>query len=190
MTRIRTKLTHYDVIVIIRGGGATTDLSCFDDYALAAQCAVLPLPVLTGIGHTRDVSLLDMVAYSSLKTPTAVAAFLIDRLDEQAALLHDIAIRLTHTAGAQSQNRRAKLEHIVAHMQAAFVYRLQRDRMRLDMWEKNIATLSPERIMHKGYAIVLHDGKVVKTCHEISAGDSLTIEWHDGSVNATASHHL
>ncbi|MFD2999552.1 exodeoxyribonuclease VII large subunit [Pontibacter toksunensis] len=70
---------NFDAIVIIRGGGSQTDLSCFDDYAIAAAIGHSPLPVLTGIGHERDESISDMVAHTRLKTPTAVANFLIDR---------------------------------------------------------------------------------------------------------------
>jgi len=67
------------VVVIIRGGGATTDLLCFDSYDLAANCAQFPLPVLTGLGHQRDNTIVDMVAWQSLKTPTAVAEFILEQ---------------------------------------------------------------------------------------------------------------
>lgn len=75
-------IDSFDVVVIIRGGGATSDLSCFDSYNLAAHVAQFPLPVISGIGHERDESILDMVANTRVKTPTAAAAFLIDRLAE------------------------------------------------------------------------------------------------------------
>ncbi len=71
----------FDAVAIIRGGGSTTDLICFDSYELAANVAQFPIPVLTGIGHERDESVVDMVAHTRLKTPTAVAAFLLTRID-------------------------------------------------------------------------------------------------------------
>ncbi|OAV69932.1 Exodeoxyribonuclease 7 large subunit [Bacteroidales bacterium Barb6XT] len=74
----------FDAVVIIRGGGSASDLSCFDSYSLAANCAQFPLPVITGIGHERDDSVLDMVAHTRMKTPTAVAEFLIGRMDAAA----------------------------------------------------------------------------------------------------------
>jgi exodeoxyribonuclease VII large subunit len=84
----------FDAVVIIRGGGATSDLSCFDSYLLAACCAQFPLPVITGIGHERDETVLDIVAHTRAKTPTAVAEFLIGNLAETATELsktaHDI----------------------------------------------------------------------------------------------------
>lgn len=74
----------FDAVVIIRGGGATSDLSCFDSYMLAANCAQFPLPIITGIGHERDETVLDIVAHTRAKTPTAVAEFLIANLSETA----------------------------------------------------------------------------------------------------------
>jgi len=79
----------FDAVVIIRGGGATADLSCFDRYSLAAHCAQFPLPVLTGIGHQRDNTILDIVAHACLKTPTAVAEFLINRMQKAQGLLEE-----------------------------------------------------------------------------------------------------
>lgn len=81
LNQVNRQIDHFDVVVIIRGGGATSDLSGFDTFDLAENVANFPLPILTGIGHERDESVLDLVANTSLKTPTAVAAFLIDHLE-------------------------------------------------------------------------------------------------------------
>lgn len=81
----------FDVVVIIRGGGATSDLSSFDSYLLAASCAQFPLPIITGIGHERDDTVLDIVAHTRAKTPTAVAEFLIDNTLDTASELSDLA---------------------------------------------------------------------------------------------------
>lgn len=83
------KLDDFDVVVLIRGGGSTTDLSCFDSYELCSALAQFPLPILTGIGHERDESVADMVAYRALKTPTAVAEFLNGKMAEQWEQLSD-----------------------------------------------------------------------------------------------------
>jgi exodeoxyribonuclease VII large subunit len=92
MAQVAKYKESFDAIVLIRGGGSQTDLSCFDDYAIAAAIGHSPLPVLTGIGHERDESISDMVAHTRLKTPTAVANFLIDRFrtaEEYAEGLYD-----------------------------------------------------------------------------------------------------
>jgi exodeoxyribonuclease VII large subunit len=80
---------NFDVVVIVRGGGAQTDLACFDSYQLSSNIAQFPIPILTGIGHDKDVSVADMVAYKSLKTPTAVAEFLISRFNDAESILAD-----------------------------------------------------------------------------------------------------
>jgi len=82
LEKIYLHIELFDAVVIIRGGGAITDLACFDSYDLALNCAQFPLPVIAGIGHQRDYTILDMVAHTSLKTPTAVAEFLIANLQE------------------------------------------------------------------------------------------------------------
>ncbi len=108
LSQIADEADRWDAVVIIRGGGATTDLSDFDNYPLAAFVAQMPLPVITGIGHDRDTTVLDAVAHTSMKTPTAVAAFLIGQLDRQAELLASMQQRIA-LAAQQSllvQNRR------------------------------------------------------------------------------------
>ncbi len=92
LAAIEAERDMFDAVVIIRGGGSVTDLSCFDGYALAASVAKMSLPVIAGIGHDKDVSVVDMVAYESVKTPTAAARFLIDgmrRFDEELAFAAD-----------------------------------------------------------------------------------------------------
>ena len=88
------QVEEWDVVVIIRGGGASTDLSCFDDYNLASHCAQFPLPIVTGIGHTRDVSVVDMVVHTSVKTPTAAAEWLIQRVAVQIDRVGELMSRL------------------------------------------------------------------------------------------------
>ena len=84
------------MVVIIRGGGATSDLNSFDSYLLAANCAQFPLPIITGIGHERDDTVVDLVAHTRMKTPTAVAEFLISRMDsvgeELESLRQDVSL--------------------------------------------------------------------------------------------------
>ncbi len=99
LSNVYSDIDNWDVAVIIRGGGATADLSGFDAYYLACFVAEFPIPVLTGIGHERDDTILDLVAHKRLKTPTAVAAFLIDTRKNEAGRLEDLTNRLaTQTA--------------------------------------------------------------------------------------------
>lgn len=99
----------FDIVVIIRGGGATSDLSCFDSYLLAASCAQFPLPIITGIGHERDETVVDIVAHTRAKTPTAVAEFLINNMAEAASGLADISQDIVSLVSQRIQIENARL---------------------------------------------------------------------------------
>lgn len=99
----------FDAVVIIRGGGATSDLSSFDSYLLAASCAQFPLPIITGIGHERDETVLDIVAHTRAKTPTAVAEFLIDNMSDTAVELNELAHSIVQTVQHRLQDETLKL---------------------------------------------------------------------------------
>jgi len=96
LERVFQKVDHFDVVVILRGGGSQVDLSCFDSYLLASHAAQFPLPVLTGIGHEQDESIVDMVAHRALKTPTAVADFLIEALINFETRIDELQYQLQH----------------------------------------------------------------------------------------------
>jgi len=151
----------FDAVVIIRGGGATTDLSCFDNYELCAVCAQYELPIITGIGHTRDVSVLDLVAHESLKTPTAVAEWLIHRMDDQLTRIADLMTRLTRTAERQILIRQHRVE----------------------LLQQRLAACNPERIYRMGYSLLTKNGKVVRSVHDLHPGDIVQTHLSDGSRN-------
>ena len=151
----------FDIVAIIRGGGATTDLSCFDRYTLCAVCAQFELPIITGIGHTRDISVLDLVAHESLKTPTAVAEWLIHRLDEQMTRIADLIVRLQRTAERQILIRKHRIE----------------------LLEQRLAACNPERIYRMGYSLLTKNGKVVRSVNDLQPGDIVQTHLSDGSRN-------
>ena len=152
----------YDCVVIIRGGGATTDLSCFDSYTLCAVCAQFELPVITGIGHTRDVSVLDLVAHRALKTPTAVAEWLIHRMDEQRTRIAELTLRLQRTRERQILIRRHRIE----------------------MLEQRLAACNPERIYRMGYSLITKNGQVIRSVTELQPGDTITTHLADGIIES------
>ena len=126
---IAAEAGRWDVVVIIRGGGATTDLHGFNTYLLAANVAQFPLPVLTGIGHERDETIVDLVAHTRLKTPTAVAAFLVENRQGEAAFLQALAQRL----------HQAAVDRLNAHRQrlTAVGHRLQLSARQYTYWQRN-----------------------------------------------------
>ncbi len=119
LSQIADEADRWDVVVIIRGGGATTDLSDFDNYPLAAFVAQMPLPVITGIGHDRDTTVLDSVAHTSLKTPTAVAAFLLELADKQAELLASLQQRIALAAQQNLLAQSRRLEELLRRLPLA-----------------------------------------------------------------------
>ncbi len=162
LAAIAEREDEFDVVVIIRGGGANTDMSCFDNYLLAATCAQFPLPIITGIGHTRDVSILDLVAHKALKTPTAVAAFLSDRLMEEVNRVEDLRRRLKQTAERQILIRR----HV------------------LEMLAQRIAACNPERIYKMGYSLTTINGQPLTGKNQVKAGQTIVTHLSDGEIES------
>lgn len=111
---------EWDVVVIIRGGGATADLTSFDTYTLALNCAQFPIPIITGIGHERDDTVIDAVAHTRVKTPTAAAEFLIDCVHSTAAHLDEMVERLTSTVSALLVRREQRLERVATRLPSLF----------------------------------------------------------------------
>lgn len=103
-------VADFDTVVIIRGGGAQADLSCFDSYWLAFHIAQFPLPIITGIGHTKDISVCDMVSNTSVKTPTAAAELLISKVAEFDAMLTEFATSITETVENYIEKRQVELK--------------------------------------------------------------------------------
>ena len=153
---------EWDAVVIIRGGGATTDLTCFDDYNLCNHCAQFPLPIITGIGHTKDVSVLDMVSFAPLKTPTAVAQYFVDGRLTQAQRLRDLEQRLRRIAENILLVRRHKIELLT----------------------QRLAMCSPERIYKMGYSLVTAGSKVIRSASDLQAGEVITTHFLDGEKEA------
>ena len=117
----------WDVVVIIRGGGATSDLSGFDTYELAANCAQFPIPIITGIGHERDDTVLDCVSHTRVKTPTAAAEYLINHLHDTAKVLEDYASAVLHTISTRMERENTRLNRMVERIPMQTRMRLKRN---------------------------------------------------------------
>ena len=188
LEQIFSRTEDFDAVVIIRGGGATTDLSCFDRYELALNCAQFPLPVVTGIGHLRDVSVLDMVAHTSLKTPTATAEFFINCMIRQADTIAQLKQRLLQTIGNLSDKQQHHIDMLAMRFTAANERWLARQRNKLELLQKTIELHSPMRILKQGYTLTLKNGKPVTSASALAAGDQITTEFADGIVTSTVNN--
>lgn len=206
LDKINARLPEFDVVVIIRGGGATSDLSGFDTYLLAAACAQFPLPIITGIGHERDDTVLDSVAHTRVKTPTAAAEYLIEIMNEAADELELLANRLHEgvrnllsreqrklvayknriPSAAYRRISGAKLTLLTAKrdIAQAVTSSLSRRRHRLELLQQRIADASPEKQLARGYSITLKDGKVVKDANELQANDEIVTRLHRGELTS------
>lgn len=132
LNRINEEWENWDCVVIIRGGGATSDLSGFDTLALAENVANFPLPIITGIGHERDESVLDMISFQRVKTPTAAAAFLVDHLTEVYARIEDAQEAIVNYVKRRLQVERMKFERLSTRIPTLFSLVKVRQSNRLD----------------------------------------------------------
>ena len=184
LSAIAEQEEEWDVVVIIRGGGATTDLQCFDNYVLASHCAQFPLPIVTGIGHTRDVSVVDMVVHTNVKTPTAAAEWLIERVAEQVERVNGLLLRLQRATQVAVMKEKNRLLLFQQRMHSATQRLLSQERSKLAIWQKTIELHSPERIFKMGYSLTTVNGKVVRNQKDIKEGDVLTTYLEDGVVES------
>ncbi len=204
---IAEQCDRFDAVVLIRGGGSASDLNCFNAYRLCAHVAQFPLPVLTGIGHDKDTSVADMVAHTALKTPTAVAGWLVERmarvegwLDTAALALHDAAATLSRShllrlerlqsdlkglCEALSIRKRAELDTLASRLGDACERLFDRERGRLESAALPVQSRSPHHILRLGFSIVRAGERALASAKGVRPGDTVTIELADGTLRAT-----
>lgn len=146
LNRINEQIDDYDCVVMIRGGGSTSDLSGFDTLALAENVANFPLPVITGIGHERDESVLDLIAHTKVKTPTAAAALLINRLRSVEERIDSCRERITRTVTGHINSEKQRLAAISGRIPALFSVVKTRHEARLDMMAQRLKGAAGNRI--------------------------------------------
>ena len=203
---IYERMEEFDVVVIIRGGGATSDLSGFDTYELASNCAQFPLPIITGIGHERDDTVLDKVAHTRVKTPTAAAEYLIARMDKCADALDEMSARLAESVRRLLLWEHQRMERLKQRIPSAVYKRLgdakyrlfsaQRDlqmasrqflsvkKHRLELLQQRLNDALPEKQLARGYSITLKDGRALKDASALKEGDMVITLLHHGKVES------
>ena len=206
LERIYEEVDNYDCVVIIRGGGATSDMSGFDTLALAENVAQFPLPVITGIGHDRDESVLDMVACIRVKTPTAAAAYLVSHLLKVSDLIDNMNERMVRCATMRIEMQKMRLARLSERLPSVFsLVKVKReahldalnsrlitsvrqffDRQthRLDMLGQRAAALDPKLLLSRGYSITIHKGKAVRDKDTLKPGDEIETIFEKGTVKS------
>ena len=195
----------FDVVVIIRGGGSVIDLNSFDNYDLALNVANFPLPVIVGIGHERDNTVLDVVAHTSVKTPTAAAAFLIEMMANELSHIEELQSRMldmtqgrierenlrlarmanavqgTHLRLGQQLNRLTLIEERISMMARQ---RLTVEDQRLTLIQKTIDMAQPDNILKRGFSITRLNGKAVRDASRLTPGDIVETQTAHGSFTS------
>ena len=204
LNRINDVSDDFDCVVIIRGGGATSDMSGFDTLALAENVANFPLPIITGIGHDRDESILDMVSHTRVKTPTAAAALLIDHLKALLDTINDSQERIAHyvqqklsTVNYQlstlqeaiprlfsivKTRQEAKLDAFYQRLLTALDHRITSERHRMELIEEKAKALDPALLLKRGYSITLFNGRAVRDPQSLKEGDEIETRIEKGII--------
>ena len=157
LNRIAERMDEWDVVVIIRGGGATSDLQGFDSLLLAENVAQFPLPIITGIGHERDDTVIDLIAHTRVKTPTAAAEFLIHHQEEELDMLEDLTARLTNSTGQALHNETMRLKLLTERLPLLYAAVKSREEMRIHRLAAALSTVSLRSIEQaKGNISMLH----------------------------------
>ena len=203
---VAARRDDFDIVVIIRGGGAVSELSCFDSYNLAYNIANFPLPVITGIGHERDDTVADVVAHTKVKTPTAAAEFIINMALDCAQELEGLTRRMSDAITGRMNAENVRLERLSQKLPSLFAVLMTRQEQilenylmrsltgirniltqnthKLELFEKSLSGADPVQILRKGYSITRCNGKVVTGASDLNRGDRLTTVFADGKVES------
>lgn len=204
---ISSLTSHFDCVVILRGGGATADLSGFDTLALAENVAQFPLPIITGIGHDRDESVLDMVSNTKVKTPTAAAALLIDNLLRVLERLDDASQRITYAVNQRINSQKSRIVTMMSLIPSLALRTLSDSKHRIETMENRLPVaierrftdqkhrierlsillqgFDPQLLLSRGYSITLHNGKAVRDPKLLNPGDEIETRVEKGTIKST-----
>jgi exodeoxyribonuclease VII large subunit len=204
LDRIAEAYDEYDAVVLIRGGGSATDLSWFDSYPIAYHITQFPIPLLTGIGHQKDLSVADMVAWKALKTPTAVADFLVSETLETENHVMDMASRIAaatieitgdidehlqslqnHIASTARLIVRVKKEQLgysEAMLEKLSSMALRKNTGLADRLEETLRHLGPENVLRRGFTMTTREGKIIRAAGELTVGDEIITHFEKGKI--------
>ena len=174
---------EYDAVLVLRGGGSKLDLACFDDYGLAAVIAQFPLPVLTAIGHDQDFHVCDMVAHEYVKTPTALADFILSMYEDEDARLSSFQTRMRLAFGSRITSMEAILEVLGRRIKGGFAMKISAMEAAVALLQTRISASDPRKVIERGYALALDaGGRVMKGVSGSKAGDKVSMLFADGTL--------
>ena len=210
LKQIQSRMDEFDIVVMIRGGGSTTDLQAFDSEAIAREIALFPLPVIVGIGHLRDNTILDLVAARSVKTPTAAAEFILNLSLSALNTLTSLENRFSNAVTTRMVNENAKIGNLslsIASSVNGFLVRKESmlaeyyrllprlssayfDNIlsKLNVLETKVNLLNPMNLLQKGYTLTSQGGKIITSVSQIVENIPMKSTFFDGEVISTPNH--
>lgn len=175
---------EYDAVLILRGGGSKLDLSCFDDYSLAAVIAQYPIPVLTAVGHDQDFHVCDMVAHEYVKTPTALADYLLEIYTDEDARLSTFQSRIKLAFSGRLSAMEMTVGRYESRIKSSFALKISALDKVLEVLAARIGAADPRKIMERGYALAVDEqGIVLKGAAGRKAGDKVSVMFKDGTLD-------
>lgn len=206
LSAIAERESDFDIAVIIRGGGSTSDLALFDSYRIALYVTQMPMAVITGIGHDKDVSVVDMVAHYMCKTPTAVGAFLVDSATAELNTIYDLSnefrqlseqmlnnqssyiaqrkLELCHLASQNISNHNHNLSAIEQSIKELSSHIIATEEQRIESFKRLTESYSLDNILKLGFALVQTSEGVITSACGVGIGDQIEITLHNGTINA------
>lgn len=204
---IAEKVEQYDVVAIIRGGGGEVGLSSYNNYLLARAIAIFPIPVLTGIGHSTNYTVSEMVAYKNAITPSELADFLIQkfhnfavpvdkaseaiqqlitiRFKEERAMLAQMATHIQWIGKRELQTARTNMKHMQHELDSLIKLRFYEHKTALAHTERIIQLSDPKRLLKQGFSITKVNGKLLQSIDQIAVGDLIQTMVEDGEITST-----
>lgn len=186
LDRISAARQSYDAVLILRGGGSTLDLICFDDYGLCAAIARCPVPVFTAIGHDRDNHAADLVACGAVKTPTALADLFVDAVATEDERITGFQTRLKLAFTSKLAVQEAAVQKVLHRILFAFNHILTAADASLSKLETRVTAANPRLLLKRGYSLITNDkGVFLKRAADVAEGDRIRVIYEDGTLNCT-----
>lgn len=177
---------EYDAVLILRGGGSKLDLACYDDYQMAAVIAQYPIPVLTAVGHDQDFHVCDMVAYEYLKTPTALADYIMEIYEGEDERISSAQTRIKLAVSNRLYREDALLDSLAARIRGAFSLKIAAMESTLQVLWTRIEAADPRKILQRGYVLATDaEGVVLKGVAGRNIGDKVAMMFADGTLECT-----
>ena len=185
LEQIEKHKSQFDVVVIVRGGGAEVGLTCYNNYELCKAIATFPLPIITGIGHSTNLTVAELIAYSSAITPTQLAEMLIAQFRDFELRIERLSQAVVKNAQLQIQRNREKMSQVVQNLAWVKNQFFKIKLTELSHLEQKIELLNPIHILKRGFTITTVDGILLKHAKDLAAGQVISTQTDEALINAT-----